>query len=366
MQTKSQTAIVQSADPPKSGSLPLSVCTSAAIPALLTEHHVLVKVLAVALNPVDCKTPLYFQTPGQGVGSDFCGIVVECGVGATELSPGTRVCGAVFPYTVSAEEGIAYASGAFAEWVAVDARLLIRVPDYWDDIQGAALGGIGWGTVALAMSDVDALALDGLPSEPSAAEEPVLVYGGGTATGTMACQLLSLSGYLPIATASTQSAALAIKYGAVGTAVYTSEDCVETVRQLGRVPIRYAIDCITSPESVATCFSAMARTGGRYACLEELDDAWRTRRLIRVKHVKGYEGTGQSVRLSPKHACQSNPALFLLCCQWRDEVQAVLDLGLLKHHPVREIPGKWDGILSGLAMLSNGQVRGQKLVVRVG
>jgi NADPH:quinone reductase-like Zn-dependent oxidoreductase len=68
------------------------------------------------------------------------------------------------------------------------------VPAHWSDLRAAALGGIGWGTAGLALWQADALSLEGRPTRPLIAAEttPVLVYGGATATGTMACQLLKL------------------------------------------------------------------------------------------------------------------------------------------------------------------------------
>lgn len=176
------------------------------------------------------------------------------------------------------------------------------------------------------------------------------------------------SGYTPITTTSAKSAALAVKFGAAGTARYTSASCADTVRELAKVPIRHTLDCITSPESVATCFAAMARTGGRYACLEAMDDAWRTRRLVQVKEVMGFEGLGHDVRFGPVPSTywrDRNPSVNALCRRWRDEVQGLLDAGSLRHHPIREMPGAWSGIIEGLALLKNGQVRGQKLVVRL-
>lgn len=112
----------------------------------------------------------------------------------------------------------------------------------------------------------------------------------------------------------------------------------------------------------------MARTGGHYACVEALDESWRTRKLIRTTEVMAYEALGEDVQLgsgSSRYQRNSNPVLFASCCRWRDEVQRLLNAGLLKHHPLREISGRWDGILQGMALLKSGQVRGEKLVVRV-
>lgn len=195
-----QTAIVQTSNSAVTEGLPLVISHCVAIPNLPSEHHVLVQVLAVALNPTDYKNPIFLPSADQGAGSDFCGIVTKTGslvsnAATTGLPLGARVCGAVFPYNQEeqcGETNVTSRSGAFAEWVVADGRLLLRVPDHWDDLQGAGLGGIGWGTAALALSDLDALGLEGMPSRRAEMKEPVLVYGGATATGTMACQMLHL------------------------------------------------------------------------------------------------------------------------------------------------------------------------------
>lgn len=157
------------------------------------------------------------------------------------------------------------------------------------------------------------------------------------------------------------------EYGAVGNAPYTSPSCVETVKSLANgVPIRHALDCITTPESVAICFDAIGRAGGRYACLEKLEDAWRTRRAVRTKEVMGFEGFGHRVSLGDEtYSRGANEELKSGGSFWWSEMQASLDQSLIKPHPVREVGAKWEGILEGLAMLQRGEVRGKKLCVRV-
>ncbi|KAF3018240.1 hypothetical protein E8E14_013272 [Neopestalotiopsis sp. 37M] len=313
---KLQTAIIQghgSEDSPK-GAVPLVISHKVAVPALASPHHVRIRVLAVALNHCDYKMVKSFPTPECMAGCDFCGIVVEGGAEAT-VGFGQRVCGAVFPNgRQNATDEPGTHSGAFAQFVVADSRLLLRVPDAWSDAEGAALGGVGWCTVALALSSQDALALPAWPSQPAEDKLPVLVYGAATATGTMACQLLMLSGFRPIAVTSPQSADLAIAYGASATASYTSPRSVESIKQGAGTPIRHALDCITTAESVAACFSALARTGGRYACVEGLQAAWRTRRAIHVKEVMGYEAFGCRALLgsedsnSTTYTREANPA----------------------------------------------------------
>ncbi|KAI1135883.1 putative zinc binding dehydrogenase [Hypoxylon sp. FL0543] len=363
-----QTAIIQGYDTRRPQDvLSLVISHRVVVPALDSEHHVRVKVLAVALNPSDYKMVQFFPARNNMAGCDFCGVVTEKGAEAV-VDVGTRVCGAVFPYgRQDATDDVR--SGAFSQFATADSRLLLRVPETWSDLEGAALGGVGWCTVGLALSSLDALALSALPSKPADEKEPVLVYGAATATGTMACQLFELSGFAPVSVTSPQSSALAIEYGASGTASYLSPTCAESLERIAGTPIRHAFDCITSAESVATCFAALARTGGRYACVESLQDSWRTRRAVRVKEVMGYEAFGRHVQLGSEEADpttytrKANPAAFDICARWAVEMQKLLDASLVKHHLIREVYGLWEGIIDGVDELRAGGVRGEKLVV---
>jgi NADPH:quinone reductase-like Zn-dependent oxidoreductase len=185
-----QTAVIQqtSKDAPATSRLPLTVTTKKPIPHLPSPHHVLVRVHAVGLNPTDWKMITHFFMEGNTPGCDFAGVVDSVGAEAAEsFPPGTRVCGADFPYRPNNK-----ANGAFQQWCLADSRQLLKLPGKWSDVNGAALGAIGWGTVCMALSDDGALALKGTPKSPDDSGAPVLVYGGATATGLMAIQMLKL------------------------------------------------------------------------------------------------------------------------------------------------------------------------------
>ncbi|PHH61187.1 hypothetical protein CDD81_710 [Ophiocordyceps australis] len=341
--------------------LPLAVSYSVSVPDISSPNHVLVRVRAVGLNPTDYKMLKGFNTPGLGAGCDFCGTVELAGAHAA-MPAGTRICGAVFPY----HAGNA-ANGAFSQWLVADSRLLLKVPDSWTDEQAAGLGAVGWSTASLCLSDPQALALQGLPSKPAEKHTPVVVYGGATATGLMAIQLLKRSGYAPIAVCSPASSPLVIDCGAVATVAYTSPDCVETVKSIAAgAPIRQALDCITQAESASVCFGAIARTGGRYACLEEFHDSWRTRRAVKVKVVMGFEIEGVTVDLEHQvYTRKARPELLDLGVVWAREMQGLLDAGAIKTQPIREVQGGLEGVIKGLSALQRGEARGHKLVARV-
>ncbi|KAJ8129979.1 hypothetical protein O1611_g3655 [Lasiodiplodia mahajangana] len=169
--------------------IPLIVSHTVPLPSpTLPAHSVLVRMLAVALNPTDYKMPVYMPMPGTTTGCDFCGIVIKASPEQEASFPaGTRVAGTTFAYNESRP-----LDGAFAQYTVGDARLMVRVPPSWTDLEGAALGGVGWRTATLALWDEDKLGLRDLSDPIGGEDQPVLVYGGTTATGTMAIQLLKL------------------------------------------------------------------------------------------------------------------------------------------------------------------------------
>lgn len=82
--------------------------------------------------------------------------------------------------------------------------------------------------------------------------------------------------------------------------------------------------------------------------------------------VMGYEMFGKGVELPGVYRREPDTRKLDLSVDWCAEVQKPLDQGILRCHPPKEVGGKWDGILEGLEMIKRGEVRGVKLVVRVG
>lgn len=172
-----------------------------------------------------------------------------------------------------------------------------------------------------------------------------------------------------------------MQYGAANAVRYTGaniNDCLESIRGLTAdgPPLRHALDCITDVDSAALCFGALARTGGRYACLEQFQPAWRTRRVVKVKEVMGYEVLGRSVDLGGPESTYTraeNKAASEAGREWAAELQALLDRGALRAHPTQDVSSGERGssrpwaraVESGLQTLMVGGVRGRKLVVRI-
>lgn len=179
------------------------------------------RVRAVALNPSDNKVPAVVKRAGLVSGCDFAGEIVEVGAGANAQlrdsrrpwSVGDRVCGAVMGANPDGPT-----RGAFAQFVAADPVVLTLLPESWGWDSAAALGGSCIGAVGQALfkemqlvspNDLGKL-VESKKGEISGVEERsdqsqistgvakgdlrkvVLVYGGSTASGTIALQLIRL------------------------------------------------------------------------------------------------------------------------------------------------------------------------------
>lgn len=179
-----------------------------------SRRQVLVQVASSSVNPLDLHlltgTPYLVRLvngatrPRRPVpGVDVAGVVVACGPGVTDLQVGDAVLGLA--------DG-----GAFAEYAAVDAARLTRVP------VGVDLGTVG--TVPLA----GLTALQGLRTHGRvAAGERVLVLGASGGVGTSAVQLARILGAAEVvAVCSTANVAQAHALGATRVIDYRTTDVV--------------------------------------------------------------------------------------------------------------------------------------------
>ena len=102
---------------------------------IATMGHVLIKVLAAGVNPLDnmitrgeVKMIVPYKTP-LTAGNEVVGIVEAVDTGVTNFAIGDRVFGRLPLDSI----------GAFAEYVAVDSSALALVPDYLTDEEAAAV-----------------------------------------------------------------------------------------------------------------------------------------------------------------------------------------------------------------------------------
>lgn len=356
-----QTAIIQSPNgsPQLASGVPL---------APLKPGTVMVKTVAVALNPSDNKMGAAWPTPGALVGMDFSGTIAAIHPDTvTDLAVGDRVCGMVHGSSRGDPT-----NGAFAQYVRAKAAVLLRVPGHLS-MQDAATLGVGIMTNAMALWDTQALGLPLLAGEAQGHTDgetrtPVLIYGGSTATGTVAIQLVRLLGMDPVVTCSPRNFDLVCSRGASRDAVfdYLDPGLVDAIRKRTGGRLKYTYDCIGDLDGTSTryCYDALGRVGGRYVYLEKVPkEVLQRRHAVRAKLVMGYEAMGEDVPLPGKWESKGDPEKWALAVNCIGVLQGLLDRQLLKTHPIQEVGGGLEGVLAGLKMLGSGDVSGKKLVV---
>lgn len=148
----------------------------------LPPDQVFVRTDAVALNPSDTKMRGDFAIPFGTLGADFAGTVIAVGSDVVNVAVGDRVCGAQnIMFQTTPEQA------AFAQYNVTRGKTWMKTPDSWSTEAAASLP-VGLSTAGLAMK----LLGIPLPGEPVSKPATVLVYGGSTATATIAMQLMRL------------------------------------------------------------------------------------------------------------------------------------------------------------------------------
>lgn len=333
----------------------------------------LIKTIMVALNPFDYKMPAATPSKGAVIGNDFVGTVVQIhdedeGTSRADndenihIQLGDTVCG-----TVHGSNAADPTNGAFAEYIRVPADLVLRVPSFFKP-QDAATLGCALGTAIVAFWASGGLQLPispASPASPASDPVPVLVYGGSTASGTMALQLLRLSGANPlIATCSPRSFELARAYGATSVYDYLDPETPARIRAETSGDLEHALDTITDAGSVACCEAALSRFGGRLATLERCPDEMRTRKAVDVDFVIALEVFGKEIDLGLEgYRRPASDEKRKAAAGWFRVFQRLLDDGKLKAHPVKVLEPGFDSIVKGLELLKSGSVSGHKLVV---
>jgi NADPH:quinone reductase-like Zn-dependent oxidoreductase len=153
------------------------------VPSLPSSDHLLIKTVAVALNPTDWKH--IANEPGPViVGCDFSGIVSEVGSDLTStFKKGDKVWGAVHGSNPLVPE-----SGAFGEYLFAKGTFVNLVPEGMSFEETATLG---VGVVTVGQGLYQAMGLP-FPDAPLEKKKPILIYGGSSATGALGIQFAKL------------------------------------------------------------------------------------------------------------------------------------------------------------------------------
>lgn len=145
--------------------------------------ELLVKVVAVALNPTDWKHVEYGILTRPTVGCDFAGVVQDVGLDVARFKKGDRVWGMVHGSNEDRPD-----NAAFQEFVYAKEGLTVHIPEHMS-FEDAATLGVGVLTVGQGLYQEMPISW---PNSPLKEKVPILIYGGSSATGALAIQFAKL------------------------------------------------------------------------------------------------------------------------------------------------------------------------------
>ncbi|KAI1213383.1 oxidoreductase-like protein [Annulohypoxylon truncatum] len=321
--------------------------------AKLRPGFVKVKTVAVALNPTDWKHIDGVGAPGCTIGCDYAGIVEEIGPDVTKpLKVGDKIAGFVHGGNADRPE-----DGTFAEHIVVHPSLAIKVPDNLPMEEAATLG-VGVTTAGQGL--YQSLGLP-WPNAPAEKPFPILIYGGSTATGTLAIQYAKLSGLQVVTTCSPRNFDLVKSLGADHVFDYNSPTAGADILKVTNGEIAHVFDCISEGNSPAISAEAIGPKGGKYSALLQVDSP---RKDVTSAMTLGYLAVGESFsKLGMEFKATAEDHEF--ASKFWSVTEDLFAQGKLKAHPVSLREGGLDGILDGLEELRQGKVSGKKLVYKI-
>ncbi|TCI70440.1 zinc-binding alcohol dehydrogenase [Exiguobacterium sp. SH0S7] len=297
--------------------------------------ELLIKVEAVALNPVDYKV----GTNGNPnwayphiLGVDLVGEVVEVGSSIANIITGSRVA----VHTSLAN------NGGFAEYAIVDARACAVVPQDVSDEAAAAILCAGMTAYEAVMQKLN-----------TRDKETILVHAGAGGVGGYAIQLAKKLGLKVFTTTSPENFDWVTSLGADVAIDYNVEDVTERIMELtdGR-----GVDLIlnTVGRDVATADLDRLAFSGQLAHIAGPPD---------MSNMKGFtlSPSIHEVALGAAHASEDERAIRNLAYM-AEELMKLLETGELNDLVTDVLP--FDRLKDGLEQLQTRKVRG-KLIVRV-
>lgn len=186
----------------------------------LGDHKVLVKIHAWAINPCD------YMLQARDMGSSYP-VILGCDVaGVVEaVTPGSR---ATSKFRVGDRVFGVAANNGFQDYVVLEDSLMARIPGDMA-YREAVIFGLCVATSAMFLFGKDYLHLDYPKLGAQKKGKSVLVWGGGSAVGSNAIQLVTAAGYDAIAICSRKNFDYVRGLGAVQVFDYSDGDVTEKV-----------------------------------------------------------------------------------------------------------------------------------------
>jgi NADPH:quinone reductase-like Zn-dependent oxidoreductase len=200
-----------------------------------------------------------------------------------------------------------------------------------------------------------------LPSDPAKGEEYVLVYGGSTATGSLAVQYVKLAGYKVITTCSPKHNEW-MKSHDITPFNYSDPDCGAQIRKFTDNKLKYAFDTISLPDSVKICAEALSSEPGcRYGALIGVE--FPRKDVVSTTTIM-YTVFGEEFSMAG-HKFEQSAEDFEFGKMFFELTEKLVGEGKLKTHPEGLREGGLEGVLKGMDEMRENGVSGVKLTYKI-
>ncbi|SMR63464.1 unnamed protein product [Zymoseptoria tritici ST99CH_3D1] len=329
---------------------------SAPVPKL-RPTYVLAKVDSIALNPTDWKHINGKRAAPNGLaGCDFSGVVVEVGSEVSKsLKPGDRIAATTHGANASQTE-----DGCFAEYAVAKGDLCVKIPDSLP-YEKAATFPLGVSTVGQGLFQ-KALKLN-LPTKPTKNGETVLIYGGSTATGSLAIQYAKLAGYKVLTTCSPHNNDFVKSLGADGVYDYRQPEVGKDINKDTKDSLKLIWDTVSLEPTAKICAEAISSDpeGARYGSILPVkfprEGVFTTFTFMYTIFNDPFTKAGRDTPAVPED--------FEFAKEFFAITEKLLAEGKLKTHPEKVGPKGLEGALQGMEDMKNEKVSANKLVYRV-
>jgi NADPH:quinone reductase and related Zn-dependent oxidoreductases len=247
--------------------------------------------------------------------------------------------------------------GGFAEYIVAKGDVQWKIPENMS-FQEAATLGVGINTVGQGLYQSLKLAL---PTEPIKDATPILIYGGSTATGTLAIQFAKLSGYKVLTTCSPHNFDLVRSLGADDVYDYKDAQAPAQIRKATDNNLKLVFDCISLESSAAFCDNSISTDGGEYSALLNTKI---NRANVNDRFTLGYTAMGEAFTFGDI-SFPAKPEDRAFAEKFIPIAESLLAQGKVKVHPPKVGEHGLKGVIEGLKLLKEDKVSGEKLVYNV-
>lgn len=303
---------------------------------------------------------------GNVVGSDVSGVVEAVGSRVKGILKGDYVTGSV--------HGGISKNGGFSKYVMVSYNSIIKYPKS-QLLQEVAVGdhpsapinsfeaaaSVGVGLKSISLSFYYNL---GIPLEKSKNKDDyLLLWGGATATGILGIQVAKhIFGINVITTASKKNHDLLLSLGADKVFDYRDKDVIEQLKKAGNGRIKYALDCVSLPETLQSIYDATEGsenvTIDNLLFLNEKSISTKPSHKVKITSTDGYIIDG---RRHFGHVASAE-MLDSFLEFYKNILPSIM--GKIRAAPLRVLPRGLESANEGLGLLIENKVAGQKLVFR--